>query len=68
MRVPYQNPAPGTSPIADAIRLRRGARGLTPLDQALLNAPHYAVRIMFPLDFHQFLHILDFAVSLPRTR
>lgn len=42
-RIPYQNPAPGTSAIADAIRTRRGARGLTPLDQALLNAPDYAV-------------------------
>ncbi|KAK4695989.1 hypothetical protein P7C70_g8453, partial [Phenoliferia sp. Uapishka_3] len=41
-RVPYKNPAPGTSTIADAIRVRRGARGLTPLDQTLLNAPDIA--------------------------
>ena len=42
-RISYQNPSPGTKPIADAIRLRRGSRGLSPLDQALLNAPEYAV-------------------------
>ncbi|KAI5477034.1 alpha/beta hydrolase [Pseudohyphozyma bogoriensis] len=41
-RIPYQNPAPGTSVIGDAIRVRRGARGLTPLDQSLLNAPEIA--------------------------
>ncbi|BGP52774.1 hypothetical protein JCM8202_003853 [Rhodotorula sphaerocarpa] len=41
-RIPYKNPAKGTSPIGDAIRERRGARGLTPLDQALLNAPEIA--------------------------
>lgn len=44
-RIPYKNPAKGTSPIGDAIRERRGARGLTPLDQALLNAPEIAVRL-----------------------
>lgn len=43
-RIPYKTPAPGTSVIGDAIRERRGARGLTPLDQALLNAPEIAVR------------------------
>ena len=43
-RIPYKNPAKGASPIGDAIRERRGARGLTPLDQALLNAPEIAVR------------------------
>lgn len=42
-RIPYVAPAEGTSPIADAIRHRRGARGLTPLDQTLLNAPEIAV-------------------------
>ena len=42
-RVPYKNPAKGTSVIADAIRERRGTRGLTPLDQTLLNAPDIAV-------------------------
>ncbi|KAL8286215.1 hypothetical protein RQP46_004703 [Phenoliferia psychrophenolica] len=41
-RVPYKNPAKGTSTIADAIRERRGTRGLTPLDQTLLNAPEIA--------------------------
>ncbi|GAA5981523.1 hypothetical protein JCM10908_004142 [Rhodotorula pacifica] len=41
-RIPYKNPPKGTSPIGDAIRERRGARGLTPLDQALLNAPEIA--------------------------
>lgn len=44
-RIPYKNPAKGTSPVGDAIRERRGARGLTPLDQALLNAPEIAVSI-----------------------
>lgn len=41
-RIPYRFPAPGTSPIADAIRQRRGERGLTPLDGMLLNAPNVA--------------------------
>ncbi|GAA5861343.1 hypothetical protein JCM3774_000217 [Rhodotorula dairenensis] len=41
-RIPYKNPAKGTSPVGDAIRERRGARGLTPLDQTLLNAPEIA--------------------------
>ncbi|GAA6025840.1 hypothetical protein JCM11491_006613 [Sporobolomyces phaffii] len=41
-RVPYKNPAPGTSTVGDAIRQRRGPRGLTPLDQTLLNAPEIA--------------------------
>ncbi|KAH8917562.1 alpha/beta-hydrolase, partial [Atractiella rhizophila] len=41
-RIPYAYPAQGTSAIADAIRARRGARGLTPLDGALLNAPEIA--------------------------
>ncbi|KAM0755409.1 alpha/beta-hydrolase [Meredithblackwellia eburnea MCA 4105] len=41
-RIPYKNPAKGTSVIGDAIRERRGARGLTPLDQTLLNAPEIA--------------------------
>ncbi|KAM0793531.1 hypothetical protein ACM66B_000969 [Microbotryomycetes sp. NB124-2] len=41
-RIPQQNPAAGTSAIGDAIRARRGARGLTPLDQTLLNAPEIA--------------------------
>jgi len=35
-------PPPGTDPIADAIRERRGARGITPLDAALLHAPPIA--------------------------
>ncbi|KAF9463429.1 Alpha/Beta hydrolase protein [Collybia nuda] len=35
-------PRVGTSPIADAIRARRGARGLTPLDGALLHVPPVA--------------------------
>ncbi|KAK4057721.1 hypothetical protein OIO90_001369 [Microbotryomycetes sp. JL221] len=39
---PGLNPAAGTSVIGDAIRARRGARGLTPLDQTLLNAPEIA--------------------------
>ena len=41
-RIPYRYPAAGTDPIADAIRERRGARGLTPLDGSLLNAPAIA--------------------------
>ncbi|KAE8209528.1 hypothetical protein CF327_g6497 [Tilletia walkeri] len=41
-RVPPVYPPPGTSPIADAIRARRGARGLTPLDGTLLQSPAYA--------------------------
>lgn len=35
-------PAPGTSPVADAIRIRRGERGITPLDAALLHVPPIA--------------------------
>lgn len=35
-------PAPGTDPYADAIRERRGARGLTPLDANLLHVPPIA--------------------------
>jgi len=46
-RIPYKNPAPGTSVVGDAIRQRRGARGLTPLDQTLLNAPEIAVSFRF---------------------
>ncbi|KAK7062150.1 putative glycosidase C21B10.07 [Favolaschia claudopus] len=38
-RVPYVLPAPGTDPIADAIRERRGNGTLLALDGALLNAP-----------------------------
>lgn len=41
-RVPPLYPAPGTSPVADAIRQRRGARGLSPLDGTLLQSPAYA--------------------------
>ncbi|GAA6047557.1 hypothetical protein JCM3770_005807 [Rhodotorula araucariae] len=41
-RIPYKAPAKGTSVVGDAIRERRGARGLTPLDQTLLNAPEIA--------------------------
>ncbi|SNX87888.1 related to 3-oxoadipate enol-lactone hydrolase [Melanopsichium pennsylvanicum] len=41
-RIPYRYPAAGADPIADLIRERRGARGLTPLDGALLNAPPIA--------------------------
>ncbi|KAJ7718589.1 Alpha/Beta hydrolase protein [Mycena maculata] len=40
--VPGRFPAPGASPIADAIRERRGARGLTPLDGTLLHVPAVA--------------------------
>ena len=35
-------PAPGTDTYADAIRERRGARGLTPLDANLLHVPPIA--------------------------
>jgi hypothetical protein len=35
-------PPPGASEIADAIRARRGPRGITPLDAALLHAPPIA--------------------------
>ncbi|TFK44628.1 AhpD-like protein [Crucibulum laeve] len=38
-RVPYVFPAPGTDPIADAIRSRRANMTLLDLDGALLNAP-----------------------------
>ncbi|KAJ7096423.1 Alpha/Beta hydrolase protein [Mycena epipterygia] len=40
--IPGRFPPPGTSPIADRIRERRGARGLTPLDGALLHVPPVA--------------------------
>jgi hypothetical protein len=40
--VPGRNPPPGTDPYADAIRERRGARGLTPLDENLLHVPPIA--------------------------
>lgn len=40
--VPPLYPPPGASPIADAIRVRRGVRGLTPLDGALLHVPAVA--------------------------
>ncbi|KAK7057253.1 carboxymuconolactone decarboxylase [Favolaschia claudopus] len=40
--IPGRAPPPGESPIADRIRERRGARGLTPLDQALLHVPPVA--------------------------
>jgi hypothetical protein len=41
-RIPYRYPAPGEDPVADRVRQRRGARGLTPLDGTLLNAPAIA--------------------------
>lgn len=41
-RVPYRFPEPGEDPVADRVRERRGARGLTPLDATLLNAPGIA--------------------------
>ncbi|THH18803.1 hypothetical protein EW146_g2241 [Bondarzewia mesenterica] len=41
-RVPGRFPAVGSSPIADRIRERRGARGLTPLDGTLLHVPQVA--------------------------
>ncbi len=40
--VPGRYPPVGTSPIADAIRERRGARGLTALDGTLLHVPPVA--------------------------
>ncbi|TFK36308.1 Alpha/Beta hydrolase protein, partial [Crucibulum laeve] len=40
--IPGRYPPPGESAIADAIRGRRGARGLTPLDGALLHVPPIA--------------------------
>ncbi|KAL1758085.1 beta-ketoadipate enol-lactone hydrolase [Schizophyllum commune] len=40
--IPGRYPPPGTSPIADAIRERRGARGITSLDAALLHVPPVA--------------------------
>ncbi|KAJ3841292.1 beta-ketoadipate enol-lactone hydrolase [Lentinula raphanica] len=40
--VPGRYPAAGTSTIADKIRERRGARGLTPLDGTLLHVPPVA--------------------------
>jgi len=41
-RIPDRYPASGTSEIADRIRVRRGAKGLTPLDGALLYVPPVA--------------------------
>jgi len=41
-RVPGRFPVVGSSQIADRIRERRGARGLTPLDATLLNVPEIA--------------------------
>lgn len=41
-RVPGRYPTAGTSEIADRIRQRRGARGLTPLDGTLLHYPPFA--------------------------
>lgn len=41
-RVPGRYPATGLSPIADRIRQRRGARGLTALDGSLLHFPPFA--------------------------
>lgn len=40
--IPGRYPPAGTSPVADAIRARRGARGITPLDAALLHVPPVA--------------------------
>ncbi|KAL1686182.1 beta-ketoadipate enol-lactone hydrolase [Schizophyllum commune] len=40
--IPGRYPPPGTSPVADAIRERRGARGITSLDAALLHVPPVA--------------------------
>ncbi|KAJ7462185.1 beta-ketoadipate enol-lactone hydrolase [Mycena galericulata] len=40
--IPGRFPQPGASPIADRIRERRGTRGLTPLDGALLHVPAVA--------------------------
>jgi len=37
--IPGRYPAPGTSSIGDAIRQRRGERGITALDAALLHVP-----------------------------
>jgi hypothetical protein len=41
-RVLGRCPPPGASVIADKIRERRGARGLTPLDVTLLHVPEIA--------------------------
>jgi hypothetical protein len=41
-RIPYRFPAKGEDEVADRIRERRGARGLTSLDGTLLNAPMVA--------------------------
>ncbi|EEB86875.1 hypothetical protein MPER_16017, partial [Moniliophthora perniciosa FA553] len=40
--VPGRYPPQGASPVADRIRERRGARGLTPLDGTLLHVPPVA--------------------------
>ncbi|PPR04738.1 hypothetical protein CVT24_006897 [Panaeolus cyanescens] len=40
--VPGRYPEPGTDPVADAIRKRRGDRGITPLDANLLHIPGIA--------------------------
>lgn len=41
-RIPYRYPAPGVDAVADAIRERRGARGMSALDGSLMNAPPIA--------------------------
>lgn len=47
--IPPVYPSPGTSEVGDKIRVRRGKRGLTALDGALLNAPEMAVsKAAFP--------------------
>src|SRR4051794_10848216 len=40
--VPGRYPEPGTDAVADAIRERRGDRGITPLDANLLHIPGIA--------------------------
>lgn len=49
-RVPPQYPEAGINAIADSIRQRRGARGLTALDGTLLNAPEIAVSLAISSD------------------
>ena len=41
-RIPGRYPTPGLSSVADRIRERRGARGLTSLDGTLLHVPAVA--------------------------
>jgi hypothetical protein len=64
-RIPYRFPPAGTDTVADAIRERRGVRGLTPLDGALLNAPAIAVkRASYLSSLSERLMLISFCVFI----